>query len=166
MKTILLTNSYYYRYDAKQWQTAQPYPPLGTIYAAAVLEEAGYHVNFYDSNLVASEEAFIQLLEESKPDLLLIYDDGFNYLTKMCLTNMREATFSILKKSRTLNIPSVINSSDSTDHFEEYHENGADYVIHGEGEQSLLELCEAIFNDKDAKSIKGISCEQERWMEN
>ena len=29
-----------------------------------------------------------------------MYDDGFNYLTKMCLTNMREAAFKMIKLAK------------------------------------------------------------------
>ncbi len=34
-------------------------------------------------------------LKKYKPDYLVVYDDGFNYLTKMCLTVMRGATFTM-----------------------------------------------------------------------
>jgi hypothetical protein len=32
--------------------------------------------------------------------MCVIYDDGFNYLTKMCLTNMREAAFVLAEESK------------------------------------------------------------------
>jgi hypothetical protein len=38
-------------------------------------------------------------LQKNKPDWFIIYDDGFNYLTKMCLTNMREAAFEMIKRA-------------------------------------------------------------------
>ena len=41
MKEILFTHSYFMRMDPKQWKTMQPYPPLATIYAAALLRENG-----------------------------------------------------------------------------------------------------------------------------
>jgi len=34
-------------------------------------------------------------LEKERPRYLVIYDDGFNYLTKICLTRMREAAFEM-----------------------------------------------------------------------
>ncbi len=93
MKKILFTHSYFYRFDPKQWDNQQPYPPLGTIYAASVMREAGYDVSLFDTALIESPEKLIPVLKKEKPDYLVIYDDGFNYLTKMCLTNMREAAF-------------------------------------------------------------------------
>ena len=45
MKNIIFTHSYFLRFDPKQWATGQPYAPLGTMYAAAVMREHGYVVS-------------------------------------------------------------------------------------------------------------------------
>ena len=45
MKKILFTHSYFLRFDPKQWATGQPYAPLGTMYAAAVMRRHGYAVS-------------------------------------------------------------------------------------------------------------------------
>ena len=100
MKNILFSHSYFLRFDPKQWNTGQPYAPLGTLYAAALLRENGYTVSLFDSMFAQHAEEVIPSLDSFKPDLFVIYDDGFNYLTKMCLTNMREASFRMAKLSR------------------------------------------------------------------
>ena len=41
MVDVLLTHSYHLYYDRKQTRKMQPYPPLGTLYAAALLRSAG-----------------------------------------------------------------------------------------------------------------------------
>ena len=41
MVDVLLTHSYHLYYDRKQVRKMQPYPPLGTLYAAALLRELG-----------------------------------------------------------------------------------------------------------------------------
>ena len=51
MTKVLVTHSYFYRFDSKQWKFKQPYPPLGTMLAAAVIREAGFDVSIFDSNL-------------------------------------------------------------------------------------------------------------------
>lgn len=140
MAKLLFSHSYYYRFDPKQWKTAQPYPPLGTIYAAAVMREAGHEVSLFDTNLIHSPEEIIPVIDREDPDYLVIYDDGFNYLTKMCLTNMREAAFRMAKIAGKQDITVIVCSSDSTDHYEKYLEEGADFVILGEGEITLREL--------------------------
>ena len=89
MAEVLITNSYFLPLDPKQWRLMQPYAPLGTLYAAAVLRQAGFDVSFHDNTFNKSPETLYPLLTTSR--FFIICDDGFNYLTKMCLTNMREA---------------------------------------------------------------------------
>lgn len=141
---ILFTHSYFYRFDEKQWKTAQPYPPYGTLSAAAWMREAGYAIQLFDTGLVSSEAEILPVLESFRPKYLVIYDDGFNYLTKMCLTRMREAAFQMAKWGREHGCTVVVNSSDSTDHFAEYLQQGANYVVLGEGEITLRELIDAL----------------------
>ena len=140
MSKILFTHSYFYRFDQKQWKAKQPYPPLGTLYAAAYLRSKGFEVSLFDTNLKNSPGEILPLLKEEKPDYLVIYDDGFNYLTKMCLTNMREAAFRLTKLGKENGCTVIVSSSDSIDHYEMYFDKGADYVILGEAEITLSEL--------------------------
>ena len=41
----LLGQSYYLRFDPKLWAAMQPYPPLGTLYAASVLRQSPIHIH-------------------------------------------------------------------------------------------------------------------------
>jgi anaerobic magnesium-protoporphyrin IX monomethyl ester cyclase len=158
MKKILFTHSYFYRFDPKQWDTKQPYPPLGTIYAASVMREAGYEVSLFDTALIESPEKIISVIEKEKPDYLVIYDDGFNYLTKMCLTNMREAAFRMAEIAKQKGIAVIASSSDAADHYEKYLAHGVDFVIIGEGEITLKELINTIENcESDFRKIDGLA---------
>src|ERR1700733_11771851 len=140
MHTILFSHSYFMRFDPKQWASAQPYAPIGTLYAASLMREKGYEVTFLDTMFAYGPEEVIPPLEKHNPRYFVIYDDGFNYLTKMCLTNMREAAFEMMKFARQKGCTVIVSSSDATDHFEEYLDEGAHYVIIGEAEQTLAEL--------------------------
>ena len=144
MKKILFTHSYFYRFDPKQWDTKQPYPPLGTIYAASVMRESGYEVSLFDTALIDSPEKIIPVIDKEKPSYLVIYDDGFNYLTKMCLTNMREAAFRMAEIAKEKNITVIMSSSDAADHYEKYLDHGVDFVVIGEGEITLRELIKSL----------------------
>src|SRR5471030_662600 len=137
---ILFSHSYFLRLDPKQWATAQPYAPLGTLYAAAMLRDSGYPIELFDTMFAADPREVIEHLREFGPDILVICDDGFNYLTKMCLTNMREAAFSMIEIAKANGCTVIVSSSDATDHFENYLAKGADFIIMGEVEQTLLEL--------------------------
>ncbi len=140
MPGILFTHSYFYRFDAKQWKTRQPYPPYGTIYAAALMRACGFEVHLFDTNLEKSADEILPVLKKNRPDYLVIYDDGFNYLTKMCLTRMREAAFELAKYGKQHGCTVIVNSSDASDHCDLYLGQGADFVIPGEGEITLREL--------------------------
>jgi len=155
--SVLVANTYYYQYDRKQWDTAQPYPPLGTLYAASELRKAGYNTTVFDNNLVEHHSEIYSVIGSKDLKYVVLYDDGFNYLTKMCLTRMQEATFDIIKKAKEKGCIVICNSSDSTDHFHNYHDKGADYIIHGEGEVALVELVSTLENRGDTSQVNGIS---------
>ncbi len=158
MKKILFSHSYFLRFDPKQWATGQPYAPLGTLYAAALIRENGYEVSLFDTMFVKQPEAVIPYLEKIKPAFFVIYDDGFNYLTKMCLTNMREAAFKMIKLAKERGCTVIVSSSDSTDRFEMYLDEGADFILLGEAELTLLEVVNTIKkNEIDFFNIEGLA---------
>ncbi|MEM9022427.1 MAG: radical SAM protein, partial [Bacteroidota bacterium] len=165
MTKVLFSHSYFYRFDPKQWATKQPYPPLGTIHAAAVLREQGYDVSLFDVNLVESDREILPQLDVIQPSYFVVYDDGFNYLTKMCLTNMREAAFRMIAEARERGITVVVCSSDSTDHYEKYLDRGAHYVIRGEGEQTLLSLIDRLEQgETDMHAVTGLAFREENEL--
>ena len=136
---------------------AQPYPPLGTILAAALLRQNGYEVALFDTMFAKSPEEIIPTLKRFQPDVFVLYDDGFNYLTKMCLSNMREAAFLMQQYAKAYNCITITTSSDATDHYEMYLQNGADYVIGGEAEYTLLETIQYLEKRTVAiETIKGL----------
>ena len=162
MNRILFSHSYFMRFDPKQWATGQPYPPLATIGAAAVLRQHGFGVSLFDTMFVENPDEVITRLESERPDFFVVYDDGFNYLTKMCLTNMRDAAYRMIALARRQGCVIIVSSSDSTDHYREYLAKGADFVLLGEGEQTLLELTTSIRQGRDDFSvIPGLA-----WMQN
>lgn len=159
MPGLLLTHSYSLEFDPKQQRIGQPWAPLGTLYAAAVLQNAGMDVSFYDPTFSGSTNELLPLLEKKKPSVFIIYDDGFNYLSKMCLSNMREAAFRMIGLAKAHGSEVVVCSSDATDNYSMYLEKGAGFVILGEGEITLKELAVRLLNvnSDDFDDIRGIS---------
>src|SRR3972149_11708715 len=90
---VLLSPSYQLELDPKQAANCEPYPPLGTLYAASRLRKEGHEVALSDSMLARGTGEFRRNLEHFRPELVALYEDDFNYLSKMCLTNMRRAAF-------------------------------------------------------------------------
>ncbi|NCD69052.1 B12-binding domain-containing radical SAM protein [Mucilaginibacter agri] len=155
---VLLTHSYFLRFDKKQWQIGQPYAPLATLYAASILRDRDYEVTFFDTMFAHCPDDVAASIQ-TRPDYFVIYDDGFNYLTKMCLTNMREAAFEMCKMAKAQGCTVIVSSSDSTDRYKEYLNEGADYVLIGEADETLPELIEALSSEElfNPLDIAGIS---------
>ncbi len=157
MSSVLFSHSYFYPLDRKQWKFRQPYPPLATLQAAAVVRDAGFETRLFDVALKDNPADIEEELDRLRPKYLVIYDDGFNYLTKMCLTVMREAAFVMTRLAKERNIIVIICSSDSTDQYKKYLEAGFDFVVRGEGEQTVKELLLALKNGESAKEIAGVT---------
>ncbi len=157
MTKILFTHSYFYKLDSKQWRFKQPYPPLGTLLAASVAREAGFDVHVFDSALSNHPEDIQLSLKKVAPSFFILYDDGFNYLTKMCLSVMQEAAFTMAELAKRQGATVIICSSDSTDQYEKYFQHGVDYVVRGEGEETLSELLGSLRDEKDVRNIPGIA---------
>ncbi len=160
MNKVLVTHSYFYKFDPKQWRFKQPYPPLGTLLAAAVIRKMGFEVSLFDTNLREGPEEFEHALARASARYVVIYDDGFNYLTKMCLTNMREAALSMARTAKKRDCTVIVCSSDATDQYEKYVPHGVDFVIRGEGEETLRELLAALENGIDPKQVFGLAFRQ------
>jgi anaerobic magnesium-protoporphyrin IX monomethyl ester cyclase len=144
MTKVLLGQSYYLHFDPKELEAMKPYPPLGTLYAASYIRKRGYDVALFDAMLASSELEWVEALERHKPDIAVIYEDGFNYLSKMCLTRMRDAAFKMADGAKSRGCTVLISGSDATDHKEKYFAHGADAIIIGEGEITLGETLDVL----------------------
>lgn len=150
MSQILFGQSYYLRFDPKLWGAMQPYPPLGTMYAAAYLRQHGYQVAMFDAMLAESELEWSEALQQERPEFAIICEDNFNYLSKMCLVRMREAAFTMSAMAKAAGCMVIVCGSDATDHPAQFLEHGADYVLIGEGEYTLLQLMDKLTGRKPA----------------
>ena len=125
MADVLLTHSYHLLYDRKQVRKMEPYPPLGTLYAAGLLRQHGISVAVFDPMLHAPEEGLREALQVHRPQIVAIYEDDFNFLTKMCLTRMRELAWEMIDISRHHGAQVVVHGSDATDHAAAFLKHGA-----------------------------------------
>jgi anaerobic magnesium-protoporphyrin IX monomethyl ester cyclase len=157
MADVLLGQAYYLRFDPKLWEAQQPYAPLGTLYAAAYLRERGYGVALFDAMLAESTAEWTESLEQHRPRLAVIYEDSFNYLSKMCLLRMREAALDMIDRASRAGVPVVVSGSDATDHPDIYLRRGARAVILGEGEVTLSDLANQILRSAPIDDVQGIA---------
>jgi radical SAM superfamily enzyme YgiQ (UPF0313 family) len=144
MTDLLFGQSYYLRFDPKLWEAMQPYPPLGTLYAASLMRQRGYQVALFDAMLAESEAEWAAALARHQPRMAVLYEDNFNYLSKMCLLRMRQAAITMIAAARAQGCTVIVAGSDASDNAETYLDAGADVVLVGEGEATLAELVDAL----------------------
>jgi anaerobic magnesium-protoporphyrin IX monomethyl ester cyclase len=148
MVDILFGQSYYLRFDPKLWAAMQPYPPLGALYAASAMRARGHTVALFDSMLAHSEDEWAAALDLHRPRYAALYEDNFNYLSKMCLLRMRTAAYAMCRMAHARGCIVIVAGADATDHAEPYMQQGADYVLIGEGEETLAELLATLGNSR------------------
>src|SRR6204780_2962471 len=157
MAQVLLTHSYHLPLDPKQLRKMQPYMPIGTLYAATALRESGISVVAFDSMLEEPSTTLDVMLSKHQPKIVAVYGDDFNFLSKMCLTRMRDVAWKIAKSARAIGAITVVHGSDSTDNPLMFLENGFDYVLCGEAEGSLVRLCRSILDAEEIHELDGMA---------
>src|SRR5262245_60350074 len=156
---VLFGQGYFLRFDAKLWAARQPYAPLGALYAAACVRAHGHDVSLFDAMLASSEQQWAEAIDRVRPDVAVIYEDSFNYLSKMCLLRMRQAALTMAEAARRRGIAVIVGGSDASDHPAVYLDAGARLVVTGEGEFTLVEALDALnaSPDGDLTAIRGIA---------
>jgi len=144
MLKIQVGHSYFLRYDSKQWERGKPYPPLATIQIAALLRRMGHDLSLFDSMLADGVEDYVPALRKAGPDLVVFYEDNFNFLTKMCLGRMRDAACRMIGEARASGARVIVAGSDASDHPEAFLAAGADAVLIGEGIGALIALVDRL----------------------
>lgn len=144
MLKIQLCHSYFLRYDRKQWQRGKPYPPLATLQIGEFLRQRGHQVKLFDSMLADSVDDFAAAFAAAQPQLVVLYEDNFNFLTKMCLSRMREAALRMISMAHAGGVPVIVAGSDASDHPEAFLAAGADVVLIGEGVSALAMLVDRL----------------------
>jgi anaerobic magnesium-protoporphyrin IX monomethyl ester cyclase len=147
MRSILVGHSYFLRLDPKQFERAKPYPPLATLQVAATLRDAGHRVSLFDAMLAEDVGAYERKLLSERPEVVVLYEDNFNFLTKMCLAAMRDACCQMVVAARAAGARVIVAGSDATDAPEAYLKAGAEVTLIGEGLGTLEALIQRLDRD-------------------
>jgi anaerobic magnesium-protoporphyrin IX monomethyl ester cyclase len=150
MLSILVCHSYYLHLDQKQVLRAKPYPPLATLQVVALLRKAGHRVAFFDAMLAEAIDEYDRLLQAGQPQLVLFYEDNFNFLSKMCLGTMRRAACEMMASARRAGARVIAAGPDVTDAPGPYLRAGADLALIGEGLSTLFEVLPRLDSNPDA----------------
>ena len=141
---VLLAHGHLLDYDAKQAAIGKPYPPLATLFAAAHLRARGHEVALYDPMLDRDTSGLGAAIDRTRPDVLVLYDDSFNWFTKMCLSRMRAAARVMVVEGHGRGLPVIVAGHDAADEPAAYLDAGAAFVIVGEAEITLGEVVDRL----------------------
>ena len=163
MADVLLTHSFFIANDEKQKQKMRPYPPLGTLYIASRLRELGYSIALFDAMLADGMSAFEAQLAAASPRFVVIAEDQFNWLNKMCLQHARNAACHMAMLAREAGATVIATGSDISDHPRPYFDHGVQYGVIGEPDHTVVELLGALSKegDFDPNEIAGLAFPQE-----
>lgn len=124
---IILTHTYFINEDPLEQKVMKPYPPLGLLYLSAWLKKRSKNVLVFDSTFSTREKMFT-FLDQQKPQVLGIH---CNMMTKFVV-------LELINYCRQNNIISILGGPDAATQIDEFLTYGADVIISGEGEQTLL----------------------------
>lgn len=130
-------------------RSEKPVVPLGLLYLAAVLERNGYVVSVHDVVFAEDEQQLIADLEQSQPQVV-----GFSFLTTAV-----DKTNRIIQelRSRLADTVFVAGGGHCTALPEDTLERlKLDYLIAGEGEDSLLAFCDSLRAGAIRHDISGL----------
>ena len=154
---ILLAHSNFLARDLKQRERMKPYSPLSTLIAGALLRQDGHEVRLFDATFEVGVEAFRTRLDELGPEIVLLMEDNFNFLTKMCTTARREAALAMISEAVRRGCRVAVNGPDAADNPAIYLCAGADAVVLGEGERAMLDVANCwIHQGRDLSQIPGL----------
>lgn len=153
---ILVAHSFFVQRDSKQQERGKPYPPLSTALAAAMLRDAGHDVALFDATFAESMDGFVAVLDRVDPDITLLLEDNFNFLTKMCTENRRGDAVRMIAAAHRRGCRVAVNGPDASDHAQIYLAAGADAVIAGEGEFTVVDLVAAFRSGEPLGDVNGL----------
>src|SRR4051794_38624249 len=111
MLSILVCHAYFQHFDQKQQQRAKPYPPLATLQVASLLRHGGHRVALFDAMLAEDYSGFEHQIDTFGPQVVVLYEDNYNFLSKMCLGRMRRAACEMIAIARSRGVRVVAAGS-------------------------------------------------------
>lgn len=125
-------------------------PSLGIGYMAAVTEERGHGVKVIDSEAMKYDYRDIRrLIEEFKPDVI--------GMQTYCTNLSRCYKVAEIAKELDKDIKIVFGGAQSTLFPEEViKDKNVDFIVHGEGERTFIDLLDALIKKDSFKNIKGL----------
>ncbi len=150
---MLLANSYFMSYDRKDERIDGPFAPLGPLYLASCLREAGLTPGFFDGTHASSVRDFAEALDAQRPRAVGIYATVIS----------RHVALKMARLAHSRGIPVVAGGPDPSSAPHVYLQDGSvDAVARGEGEMTVVDLARFFGGQGpgDLQSILGLSIKE------
>ncbi|GAB4384814.1 MAG: radical SAM protein [Salibacteraceae bacterium] len=147
---VFLTHGYFLNDDPKEQQIMRPYPPLGLLYISAWLQKHGVATHVHDSTF-SSYGKLIEDIISQRPEVVGIYA---NLMTR---ANVVRLIHAIKEHPETAGTRIVIGGPEARNHADRFLKHGADFVVFGEGEQTMLDLVQHLERGHEPNTIPGLA---------
>ncbi len=138
-------------YVAQRWSEGSSMPPLGILYLGAVLEKKGYDVDIVPADILRYNwNDIAKRIDDFKPDIVGVTTTSENRFESFELVKIAKQTNPKIKT--VLGGPHISMAKKDT----LKHIKNADIVSIGEGENTIVELTEAIENKDNLDKVKGL----------
>lgn len=135
MAKILFAHPVFLSRNAAEAASASPYFPLGLLYLAAYVREAGHDVAVFDGTFEDDESSFADALANESPDLVGIAG----------VRPTRDDALMLAEMAADYGAVVIMGGPDPTASPEAYLRNTAvDVVVHHEGEQTMAALLDLV----------------------
>lgn len=127
------------------------YPPLSIAYPSAYLADRGHESSILDLQIPSQRERWHELLVESRPDLI--------GLTALSPSISQAGSIAVKAKELLPNTKIVVGGYHATIEPEftlrKYH--SFDYLVMGEGEETMAELCDRLNSNEVVDGLAGLA---------
>ena len=148
--SVVLTHAYYMAEDLKEQKIMKPYPPLGLLYLSGYLNEQKVENHVFDTTFYNQQQQ-LDYIKEKQADVVAIYT---NLMTKVEVIKL----IKLLQSEAAYGFPKIVlGGPDVSYNLENYLKAGAQYLIIGEGEETMAQLYDAIIHKKDITQVNGIA---------
>lgn len=127
----------------------KPYVPLGILSISGFLEKHGFDNDVFDSTFSSFNE-LCEHLRANQPDVISLYTNLMTRINVIRIIKFIRSTPELSDSRIILGGPEV------RQHAERLLKCGADFIVIGEGEETMLEVCNAIRDNASYDMIKGI----------
>lgn len=144
---ILLVNPIFLRDNPAERALNTPYFPLGLLYLAAFLRQQNINVDIFDGTFKDGLDDFHAVMEDKSPAAVGI---------SVVLPNRKQA-FQLADIAREFGSVVILGGPDPTHCPQDYLTHSqVDYVVHHEGELTLVELIRHVLNTQDRRQLSDI----------